>query len=136
MKVQINNTKEIELIELDDSCTTVNVNEIITQVKTYVKKPIKVEAIIWTGSLTCPVREFLKSGNCSTLRYVDDKDLYIGTLEGEMKCNVGDYIIKGVKGEFYPCKPDIFKQTYEEVTPVKEPTIEDIVKKSMEVKEC
>lgn len=117
-------TKEIKL---NDSCTPVNVNEIITQVKTYVKKPIKVEAIIWTGVLTYLVREFFKGGNCSMLRYVDNKDLYIGTLEGEMKCNVGDYIIKGVKGEFYPCKPDIFKQTYEEVTPVKEPTIEDIV---------
>ncbi len=41
--------------------------------------------------------------------------LYIPTLEGEMKATVGDWIIKGVKGEFYPCKPDIFKMTYERV---------------------
>ena len=39
----------------------------------------------------------------------------INTLEGLMMANVGDYIIKGVQGEFYPCKPDIFEQTYEEV---------------------
>ena len=39
----------------------------------------------------------------------------IETLEGKMFAEVNDYIIKGVKGEFYPCKPDIFEQTYEEV---------------------
>ncbi len=133
MKVIIDGNKEVVL---DDACNTVDVNEILTHVKTYVKKPVKIEAIIWTGKLTKPVREFLKSGNCSKIRYINNCDLYIETLEGEMKCSLGDYIIKGVKGEFYPCKPDIFKQTYEEVTPVKEPTTEDILNKSMEVKEC
>ena len=39
----------------------------------------------------------------------------IKTLEGNHKCSIGDYIIKGVQGEFYPCKPDIFNQTYEQV---------------------
>lgn len=39
--------------------------------------------------------------------------LIIRTLEGEHLANIGDYIIKGVQGEFYPCKPDIFEQTYE-----------------------
>lgn len=39
----------------------------------------------------------------------------IPTLEGIMRANYGDYIIKGVKGEFYPCKPDIFELTYEKV---------------------
>jgi hypothetical protein len=39
----------------------------------------------------------------------------IHTLEGNMIASVGDWIIKGVKGEFYPCKPDIFESTYEEV---------------------
>lgn len=43
----------------------------------------------------------------------DGTDIYIITLEGEHKATVGDWIIKGVKGEFYPCKPDIFKETYE-----------------------
>ncbi len=41
--------------------------------------------------------------------------LYIETLEGNMRADVGDYIIKGVNGEFYPCKPDIFEKTYEPV---------------------
>uniref|UniRef100_A0A6M3ILL6 Phage protein n=1 Tax=viral metagenome TaxID=1070528 RepID=A0A6M3ILL6_9ZZZZ len=41
--------------------------------------------------------------------------LIIHTLEGDMKAELGDWIIKGIKGEFYPCKPDVFKQTYEEV---------------------
>ena len=40
---------------------------------------------------------------------------YIPTLEGNMKANIGDYIIKGINGEFYPCKPGIFAKTYEEV---------------------
>lgn len=39
--------------------------------------------------------------------------LFIDTLEGRMKADVGDYIIKGIKGEFYPCKPEIFEESYE-----------------------
>lgn len=59
--------------------------------KKYRKKPIVIEA------------------------YQTDKVMYIETLEGIMKANVGDYIITGVNGEWYPCKPDIFEQTYEPV---------------------
>jgi hypothetical protein len=44
-----------------------------------------------------------------------DGGIIISTLEGDMIANTGDYIIKGVNGEFYPCKPDIFKKTYEPV---------------------
>jgi hypothetical protein len=43
-------------------------------------------------------------------------ELSIRTLEGEMRVSTGDWIIKGVKGEIYPCKPDIFEATYEEVS--------------------
>jgi hypothetical protein len=43
----------------------------------------------------------------------------IKTLEGTMRANAGDYVIKGVKGELYPCKPDIFEATYEEVEPTR-----------------
>lgn len=43
----------------------------------------------------------------------DCPELYLITLEGEMHVSEGDYVIKGVQGEFYPCKPDIFKQTYD-----------------------
>lgn len=49
--------------------------------------------------------------------YQTDKEVIIHTLEGDMKADVGDYIITGVKGEQYPCKPDIFEQTYEKVVP-------------------
>lgn len=47
--------------------------------------------------------------------YKTDKEVFIETLEGTMKADVGDYIITGVKGEQYPCKPDIFEETYEKV---------------------
>ena len=47
---------------------------------------------------------------------VNEKGMKISTLEGEMTASLNDYIIKGVNGEFYPCKPDIFEQTYEQVS--------------------
>ena len=47
--------------------------------------------------------------------YQTDEELEIETLEGVMKANKGDWIIKGVKGELYPCKPDVFEMTYEKV---------------------
>lgn len=59
--------------------------------------------------------------------YQTDKEMIIHTLEGDMKADIGDYIITGVQGEQYPCKPDIFEQTYEKVDKdTDEPTI-DIV---------
>ena len=48
--------------------------------------------------------------------YKTDKEVVIHTLEGDMKASIGDYIITGVNGEKYPCKPDIFEKTYEAVT--------------------
>lgn len=62
------------------------------------------------------IHEFM-GGDTIRVNY-EDKDnpyLKIETLEGIMKASVGDYIIKGVNGEFYPCKPDIFEKTYERV---------------------
>lgn len=47
--------------------------------------------------------------------YKTEEEEFIETLEGTMKANVGDYIIKGVNGEYYPCKPDIFELTYKKV---------------------
>ena len=77
----------------------------------YVKKPVVVEAIKYDGTNKVEIQEFMD-------RYLDDTQdgqLKIETLEGIMLANIGDYIIKGVSGEFYPCKPDIFIQTYEKV---------------------
>ncbi|MBM7598278.1 hypothetical protein JOC34_000635 [Virgibacillus halotolerans] len=79
----------------------------------YRKKPVVIEAI-----------QYLHNDNRKEYEsFVDDGSLiydedtldraYIRTLEGDMKLSYGDYIIKGVKGEFYPCKPDIFESTYE-----------------------
>ena len=47
--------------------------------------------------------------------YQTDVEMEIETLEGTMKANKGDWIIRGVKGELYPCKPDVFDMTYEEL---------------------
>ena len=82
------------------------------------KKPVEIEAIQFTRLNWEEVKEFTNntafslvierhiSGECSCL---------IPTLEGNMLANENDWIIKGVKGEFYPCKPDIFDLTYERI---------------------
>jgi len=83
-------------------------------IKRYCKKPVVVEAVQWTGKNLSEISSFCQSAE----RFVFEEfrpALYIHTLEGNMRAFVGDYIIKGVGGEFYPCKPDIFEQTYEEV---------------------
>lgn len=77
--------------------------------KIYRKKPVEVQAVQWNGENVDEVLEF-----CEKARIKDDS-IFIDTLEGTMEAKMGDYIIKGVKGEFYPCKPDIFEDTYCEV---------------------
>lgn len=91
----------------------------------YRKKPIVVEAIQWNGNNEFELERF--AGNNISLELVREPqitkqgfipkwvDITIKTLEGEMRADIGDYIIKGVNGEFYPCKPDIFEKTYEKV---------------------
>ncbi len=77
----------------------------------YRKKPVVIEAIQFTGRNDAECLAF-----CPIARDPVDRkaNLIIPTLEGEMLVSVGDWIIRGVKGEFYPCKPDIFEATYEE----------------------
>jgi hypothetical protein len=84
----------------------------------YRKKPVVIEAIQFNDDV--------KVIQCLS-KFIDNQDLVIDysnkdnpkikidTLEGIMEASVGDYIIKGVNGEFYPCKPDIFEKTYEKV---------------------
>lgn len=80
----------------------------------YRKKQIIVDAIQWTGdNLDDIFREFPDFKLNYTL--TERNDLGIYTLEGLMWAAIGDYIIMGIRGEFYACKPDIFKETYEEV---------------------
>ncbi len=76
------------------------------------KKPVVIEAIEWLGFNFVEIDEFI---TCEHQTYPKDGIIYIETLEGTMEAVNGDWIIKGVQGEFYPCKPDIFAQTYEPV---------------------
>lgn len=85
----------------------------------YVKKPIVIEAIQFPGPSVRGVERMVifddwmvANQGDHKCRYRGDK-LIIPTLEGEMEASPGDWIIKGVKGELYPCKPDIFEATYE-----------------------
>lgn len=90
-------------------------------IKKYRKKPVEIEALKFDGN---------KKSVQELCIWIDKEDKYgeifidyrytppvvsINTLEGKMIVGIGDYIIKGINGEFYPCKPDIFKKTYEEV---------------------
>lgn len=86
------------------------------------KKPVIIEAIQWTGSNLKDVIDFTglhSSANKWTWdeyeQVVKIEGLKIFTLEGKMNADINDWIIKGVKGEYYPCKPDIFEGTYEVV---------------------
>ena len=90
----------------------------------FTKKPVTIEALQY------PTDPFDNAGAISVYEWVRQNslgktsaqidpmsgDLMIHTLEGDMRVSAGDWIIRGVQGEFYPCKPDIFKATYEEVS--------------------
>lgn len=81
-----------------------------TEVKKYRKKPVVIEAIRFTTV------DALKKAFPDIFVYKKyKKKVVIQTLEGEMVISFGDYIIKGIKGEYYPCKPDIFEETYDRV---------------------
>lgn len=79
------------------------------------KKPVIIEAIQLTKENVVDVLTFCNHAGNIVASNEDEMGLSILTLEGTMTANTGDYIIKGVKGEFYPCKSDIFEQTYEEI---------------------
>lgn len=75
----------------------------------YTKKPIPVEAVRFNGENREEIENFV--GEKAVFK---SGELFIYTLEGIMKSVAGDYIIKGIHGEFYPCKEDIFMESYEE----------------------
>ena len=83
--------------------------------KKYVKKPLVVEALKWDGSNRSEVFDFCSLSHVTYEYGSSTPKLVIQTLEGPMTASVGDYIIKGIKGEFYACKPDVFKLTYDSV---------------------
>lgn len=78
----------------------------------YRKRPVEVEAVQWTGGNVDDIAAFC---TVPLLFNYDKKSVTIPTLEGGMTASCGDFIIKGVHGEFYPCKPDIFMETYQAV---------------------
>lgn len=90
-------------------------------IKKFRKKPVVIESIQYTGHNGNYIEQWTnkKAIQSPVLEPTDNNPtgayLQIYTLEGIHIANVGDWIIKGVKGEFYPCKPDIFEMTYEEV---------------------
>lgn len=84
-------------------------------VQKYRKKPVVIEAVQFTGENGDAIYEWANpSGDAAEAPItIDLPILTIYTLDGNMEAKHGDYIIKGVKGEFYPCKPDIFEATYD-----------------------
>jgi len=87
-------------------------------IKRYRKKPVEIEALQWDGTNREECARFIGEafgGVASELAPDGTLRLTILTLEGEHIANQGDYIIRGVQGEHYPCKPDIFERTYDPV---------------------
>jgi len=87
------------------------------KVQRYIKKPIIIEAIQFNIDNTEYIKTWLRNNYVSYSEGFRDEtvlvEIIINTLEGNMKASYGDYIIKGINGEFYPCKADIFKKTYD-----------------------
>lgn len=87
----------------------------------YVKKQVEIEAFQYDGDLQNSSGEFyvcqwaVEAFQNGIIYFKDQGECYIKTLEGDHHVSINDYIIRGVKGELYPCKPDIFEKTYEKV---------------------
>lgn len=102
----------------------------MSEIKDYTKKPVTIQAMIFEQThegVSAAIQWMLDESEVSITEFVcskvdfngacasdeaGDHTLFINTLEGQMVVSPGDYIIRGVQGEFYPCKPDIFKATY------------------------
>lgn len=79
------------------------------------KRPVVIEAMQFTKEAKDQVFHWVTCTHYPSWDANGNPTMTIGTLEGDMIVSLGDYVIKGVKGEFYPCKPDIFAATYEPV---------------------
>lgn len=82
------------------------------------KKPVEIEAVLYlgNGNLGEGVPEWIWDALDDKTLKEDGDDMLIHTLEGDMKVSPNDWIIQGVQGELYPCKPDIFEATYEPIS--------------------
>ena len=85
-------------------------------IKTFIKKPVKVQAVQWTGYNFDEIVDFVGRDCLDLLGSFKNPDLVIHTLEGDHHALVGDWIIRGINGEIHQCEPDIFEKTYDEVT--------------------
>lgn len=94
----------------------------------YRKKPVVIDAFQWTGGNPVELQEWIEEigGKDPGITFKEHNCLNIPTLEGDHKALPGDYIIMGVQGEFYPCKPHIFEKTYEPASPGSEPDSEPV----------
>lgn len=96
-------------------------------IKKYKKKQVVIEAIKFDGSFRSftKIKDWMCDNGFNYVSIIKEVSkvskevvnitICIPTLEGTMEANKGDYVIKGIKNEFYPCKPDIFEMSYEEV---------------------
>lgn len=93
----------------------------MSNVKKFTKKPVTIEAIQWDGSNYEEVLKFIHGNDIETSKLVnlivntvsyEHKTIRIDTLEGAMTASKNDWIIKGISGEYYPCKPEIFEASY------------------------
>lgn len=87
-------------------------------VEIYVKESVKIEAVQWTGKNVDEISRFMnkdKSVISDSFCNLPSDKIMIKTLEDVYNASIGDYIVKGIKGEFYLCKPDIFKRIIKEL---------------------
>lgn len=79
------------------------------------KRPVVIDALQFDGTNQLAIRDWIReNGGVCAVNLCARGDLFIRTLEGDMEAKPGDYVIRGVQGEFYPCKPHIFEATYEQ----------------------
>lgn len=81
-----------------------------------IKKPIPVEVINIVKENCSDVIEYINNKTKENTIFCENGNVYINTLEGTHMCHMGDYIIRGVNGEYYPCKKEIFEKTYDIVS--------------------
>lgn len=86
----------------------------------FIKKRVVIEAVHWDGNKVSETPEWVLEALDNGFLVRFGNNVHIRTLEGEITASPGDYIIRGINGELYPCKPDIFEKTYEKVEEGKE----------------
>ena len=119
MKIYIDHKEEkIKKKKMIQKENVINDKFIMTK---YRKKPVTIEAFKWAADENQTedplwIVEAIRKGDVFfSNKGTENIKMHIKTLEGEMIANIGDYIIKGIKNELYPCKSDIFYQTYEKI---------------------